>query len=173
MTGRLVRAAVLGCVLTATSATAACSGTEAGKTPTNSVRDNLERSLAALPAGEPLRIRYNPTTCDCPLFEVRVAGRWLRASWANATAGEWPPLLAKLNRSAPASWPIYIMVEATVDRELVRTAQGEYATRFEVRKVVADPTQPQSPRKNRPAADPGQGATPLSNQPTATGRPNS
>jgi len=153
------RGARIGALLTAAASAGllACGPATQNKAPPNPVRAGIEQAIKALPASEPLRLRYNPAACNCPVFELRIGDRWRRASWSNADAEPFAETMKAITASDPERWPIHLLVQATVDPDIARTAQGDYAVRFEVTKLLSGPTA--KPGTPPPAAPPG-AATP-------------
>ncbi len=136
----------------------ACGGAEVAEpAPPNPVRAKLERDLASLDTKQPLRLRYNPGSCDCPPYEAEIAGVWVRADWSNAGQTDFVALVEALHKTAPEHWPLIMKLEARIDGEALRTAQGLYSVRFEAAKLVKPPAFPASitwpPAKTDAAAE--------------------
>lgn len=122
----------------------ACGGAEASRSPANPVRREIELALAEVPAG-PIDLRFNPAACHCPLFELRVGARWLRAELTGDT-DKLQPWTAWLAGTPLDRLPLTVQVRGKVDREVLRTAQGAYAVRVEVAEILAPlPSEPAAP----------------------------
>lgn len=130
----------------------ACGGNPAAPKapPVNPVREQIEAQVRALEDNAQLELRYNPAACDCPPFELRLPGGWVRAAWSNADAPQHKELVASLLATAPEKWPIPLRLLGKVDPEVARTARGAYAVRLESSRVLA----PAPPSLTPPSATP-------------------
>lgn len=100
----------------------------------NPLRVSLEQSIAGLDAQQPLNLRFNPAACACPPAEVRLGGQWLRAELTGDSGVQtWLTMLA---RTPPDSLPVPLEVQGRVERDVLRTASGNYAVRIEVGKIL-------------------------------------
>ncbi len=101
----------------------------------NPLRASLEQSIAGLDVQQPLNLRYNPAACACPAAELRLGGQWLRAELSGDDAVQaW---LSALARTPQDNLPVPLQVQGRVEPEVLRTAQGNYAVRVDVTKVIA------------------------------------
>lgn len=80
-------------------------------------------------------MRYNPADCNCPLFELAVDDRWLRADVAVDEALQ--PWLTWLASTPPETWPTAVQGTGRVSRTLLRTEAGLYGVRIERFQVIA------------------------------------
>lgn len=111
----------------------ACSAAESSA-PDNPLRAALEQSIAGLDTQQPLVLRYNPASCACPPAEIRLGGQWLRAELLGDVAVQaW---LAGLARTPLDNLPVALRVLGRVERDVLRTPQGNYAVRIEVTKPL-------------------------------------
>ena len=119
----------------------ACSGPATGgqPAPVNPVRLLLEKQIAGLAADGPLQLRYNPATCDCPVFELRLESSWIRAHWRNQAAAEFEPVVRSLIALAADRWPVPLSLKGQVDPEVLRTPVGQYAVQFTASEVIQAP----------------------------------
>ena len=113
-----------------------CGAPEPAKGPPNPARLAIVKAVGELNDKTPIQLRFNPATCECPVYEVRVAKRWVRAEWSNERHARFEALSARLRKSPPARWPIALLVQGTIDAEVRRTRQGLYAVRIEVAEVI-------------------------------------
>jgi hypothetical protein len=101
----------------------------------NPLRREIELTVAAIDASQPLLLRFNPAACDCPAFEVKVGERWLRAELQGGDAVHgW---IAWIARSPSDTLPLRCTVRGRVEREVLRTLQGVYALRIEVQEPLS------------------------------------
>ena len=133
---------------------AACSGSPA-KVEANPVRRQLEDALAALDSNAPLPLRFNPAPCDCPVFELRLGERWLRADLEAGDGERLAAWIAWLGQTPPEALPVGVQVRGRPERELLRTAQGAYAARIEVAEIVEPLPPPEPTEVEPPNGEPG------------------
>lgn len=147
----------------------ACSGAPpaAAPPPANPVRLLLQEQIAARPADAPLQLRYNPASCDCPAFELLLAGRWIRADWRNQAAPEFASTARAIAATPADTWPVPLRFKGSIDGDIVRTAQGQYALRFRVTEIMQAPAlaPAPTPAPAAPAASPA--PTPAAADPAA------
>ncbi|MCO4761026.1 MAG: hypothetical protein KC502_05945 [Myxococcales bacterium] len=114
-----------------------CGGQPANRVPTHAARARITTAIATLDKTAPLRLRYNPAPCACPLFEVRVGKRWLRAAWPGLRDEKWAGLAGKLAATSARQWPVELRVQGQVDAEVLRTRAGSYVVTIDVSELVA------------------------------------
>lgn len=81
-------------ILALSSSLATACGSTAASAP--GVRDyaaRVQARIAAERSSETLLVRYNPTPCNCPAFEIRLQGRWHRVAFDQEEEEE-PAVLA-------------------------------------------------------------------------------
>jgi hypothetical protein len=136
----------------------ACAAETAVRVEPNPVRQAWEQRLGKLDRLAPLDLRFNPAPCNCPPFELRLDDRWLRAELASSDSDRLATWLAFLTALPEEAGPAVVQVRGRVDRDVVRTAQGDYAVRVEVTEIVAPlppPVEPIAPEAEaRPAPAP-------------------
>ncbi len=101
----------------------------------NAVRREIQASLAAVDQTKPLELRYNPVSCNCPPFELRLGQHWLRAELAGTESEKYATWLAWLSQTPLEALPTAVKAKGTIERELLRTAQGNYAVRIEISEI--------------------------------------
>jgi len=115
----------------------ACGSAAVAPNEPNPLRRELERDLAHIDATQALELRFNPAPCNCPGFELRVGERWVRAE-INRSEGDMVTIwLAWLAQTPIEALPVPVSLLGRVEREILRTAQGSYAVRIDVREIVA------------------------------------
>jgi len=112
---------------------ARCSGADVVEP--NAVRREIQASLSSLDQTQPLDLRYNPVSCNCPPFELRLGQHWLRAELAGAEGEKYASWLAWLSLTPLEALPTAVKAKGTVERELLRTSQGNYAVRIEISEI--------------------------------------
>ena len=114
----------------------ACGSATLAPNEPNPLRRTLERDLAKIDVKEPLELRYNPAPCNCPAFEVHIGERWLRAEISRVEGDVVSVWLAWLAQTPIEALPVPVSLLGKIDRELLRTAQGSYAVRVDVREIL-------------------------------------
>lgn len=131
---------------------AACAAPQTPQAPLQPERLAWQSRLAALDPTAPLVLRYNPADCNCPVFELAVGDRWLRADVAADEALQ--PWLAWLAGAAPETWPIAVQATGRVGRTLLRTEAGAYGVRVDRLQVIAPLAPVAPPEAAQPARMP-------------------
>lgn len=101
----------------------------------NAVRREIQASISSIDQSKSLDLRYNPVSCNCPPFELRLGQHWLRAELAGTESEKYAPWLAWLNLTPLEALPTAVKAKGNVERELLRTAQGNYAVRIEISEI--------------------------------------
>lgn len=122
---------------------ASCGPVQAPAVVANPVRHSLDQQLALARKHPPL-LRFNPALCNCPPFEVRVGQRWWRAELGGADAEALAGWIDFLGSSAGDTLPVPVVVEGTLERDILRTATGAYALKVDVTRIV-EPLPPPPP----------------------------
>ncbi|MSP90961.1 MAG: hypothetical protein EXR79_04025 [Myxococcales bacterium] len=137
---------------------------EVARADPQAVRHALEAALRRLDANDPLRLRYNPAPCDCPPFELLTEEGWVRAELSGDAdrLAVWTAHVAHL----AGSGPLRSEVRGKVERELLRTVQGAYAVRIDVKEPLTPPL-PAPPAEAPPADEPA----PSGDEPAQPGEP--
>lgn len=123
---------------------AACSSATIAPDEPNPLRHALEHDLAAIDRSRPLDLRFNPAPCNCPVFELQVGQRWVRAELARSEGDTVSTWLAWLSASPIEALPVAVSLRGRVEREVLRSAQGAYAVRIDVSEILGP----------KPASDP-------------------
>ena len=139
---RTISAAIVVCLLGSSWGCSAPAPPPQAK-PTNPTRTHIELAIKTLKPDASLPVRYNPAACDCPPFELRLSSGWIRAGWTNINAQENRALRVQLKATQPAQWPVNLLLKGSVDNEVMRTSQGQYAVRITSTAVVNEAPKPQ------------------------------
>lgn len=121
---------------TALIALSGCAGAGPQSASNYRARDRIVAAVDAHDSSVPLSLRYNPAPCACPAFEVKLAGRWVRANWPGVRTAPWAVLAKRLAATSAPQWPIALRVLGRIDREVRRTSAGAYAVTIEVTELV-------------------------------------
>jgi hypothetical protein len=124
------------------------------------VRQGIASDVAALSTDAPLELRFNPAPCECPLFEVRLGTTWVRAEVSVDDVDRGAAWLAFLNAMPVEHLPVAVRALGRVDRDVVRTTQGSYAVRVDLRTLVSPlpPPEPATLPDATPATPPADAA---------------
>ena len=132
-------------------ACAACGSAAIAPDEPNPLRHALEHDLAAIDRSLPLNLRFNPAPCNCPVFELQVGQRWVRAELTRSEGDAVSTWLSWLSASPIEALPVAVSLRGRVEREVLRSAQGAYAVRIDVSEILGP----------KPAADPAPITPPL------------
>jgi hypothetical protein len=121
----------------------ACGSAPARPAEPQEVRRGIAAGVAAIVADAPLELRFNPAPCECPLFEIRLGTSWVRAEVNVDDVERGAAWLALLDATPIEHLPVAVRALGRVDRDVLRTTQGSYAVRVDLRSAVSPPPPPE------------------------------